>query len=454
MPNRHFFNRFARSHSPKRKGKARRLYAGEKVQTESMFAPSFPNGMPEPYLWKVIHEDHPSSEKQESSRGDGDDASGGAISKDESVFKMGNMFKGLSDDSEFRLLMGQGLKDPSLASDIMDSSPDLKDGSLDLDVVKRMEDPSLIMEIKNGPSKENWSGIKKAEAQNKQQPESSPAFLNIPLAGRSKNPLPPKQGYNSTVQRPENPCSNIDQFIDHSNGPDRLERSKFPSGKRSRLLPDDPAATATATSSSVQSRTKRTMQNCLERTKAAIIRARPKSVPNSVLLRSAASLRHSASHRKRYGRHLLPGLMNINGEYRLYRRPKPLLKSLMSDEGSGLHHQSLIPQIVITPPPPPPDDEETCRTNVVVNDSNSLPSMNNSPSSTGTTTVINGPVVSGAAEISAAEEPFDQKLARILRMYIDNAQVRNELRREICKTFAEEKGTAAAAVIVSIPSSS
>lgn len=441
MPNRHFFNRFARSHSPKRKGKARR-FAKEKVQTESTFAPSFPNGMPEPYLWKVIHKDHPSSENQGSSRGDGDDARG-AISKDESVFKMGEMFEGLSDDSEFRMLMGQGLKDPSLASDIKDNSPNLKDDSLDLDVIQRMEDPPLILEIKNGPSNENWSGIiKKAEAQN-QQAESSPAFLNIPLAGRSKTPLPLKQGLNSTVQRPENPCSNIEEIIDQSTGPSRLERSKFPSGRRSRLLPDDPAATA-STSRSVQSRTKRTMQNCLERTKAAI-RARPKSVRNCVsLVRSAASLRLSASHRNRYGRYLLPDLPMINGEYRLYRRPKPLLKSLMSDDGSGLHHALLIPQIVITPPPP---DDEDGRTNEVV-DFNSLPSIN-SPSSTGTT--VKGPIVSEAAEISA-EEPFDQKLTRLLRMYIDNAQVRNELRRAICKTFAEEKGTPAA-VIVSVPSS-
>lgn len=437
MPNRHFFNRFARSHSPKRKGKARQ-FAKEKVQTESTFAPSFPNGMPEPYLWKVIHKDHPSSENQGSSRGDGDDAQG-AISKDESVFKMGNLFEGLSDDSEFRMLMAQGLKDPSLASDIKDSSPDLKDDSLDLDVIQRMEDPSLILEIKNKPSNENWSGIIKIAGAQKQQAESSPAFLNIPLAGRSKTPLPPQQGFSSTVQRPENPYSNIEEINHHSTGPGRLERSKFPSGRRSRLLPDDPEATAIL--SRVQSRTKRAMQNCLERTKAAI-RARPKSVRNSVLVRSAASLRLLASHRNRYGRHLLPGLV-INGEYRLYRRPKPPLKSLMSDDGSGLHHPLLIPRIVITPPPP--DDEEG-RTNVVV-DFNSLLSIN-SPSSTGTT--VKDPVVSEAAEISA-EEPFDQKLTRLMRMYIVNAQVRNELRREICKTFAEEKGTPAA-VIVSVPS--
>lgn len=430
MPNRHFFNRFARSHSPKRKGKARR-FATENAQTDSTFAPSFPNGMPEPYLWKVTHKGHPSVNPA-SPRADGEDAEG-AISKDECAFKMGNMFKGLTDDSEFRMLMGQGLKDPSLASDIKVSGPDLKDSSLDLDVIQRMGDPSLILKMKHGPSNENWSGITKVEAQ-KQQAESSPAFLNIPLAGRSKKPLPPKQSSNSTVQRPEDPCSNIDEAADHSTGPGRLERSKFPSGKRSRILPDD---SATATSSSVQSRTKRAMQNCLERTKAAI-RARPKSVRNSVLLRTAASLRRSASHRNCYGRHL-PGLM-INGEYRLYRRPKPPFKSLLSDDRSGLHHP-LIPQIVITPPPP---DDEDGRTNAI--DFSSLPSRN-SPSSTGTT--VKGPV--SEAELSA-EEPFDQKLAILLCMYIDNAQVRNELRREICKTFAEEKGPAAA-LVVSVPSS-
>lgn len=430
MPNRHFFNRFARSHSPKRKGKARR-FATEQVQIESTFAPSFPNGMPEPYLWKVTHRDHP-SENQASPKGDGDDAEG-AISKDECAFKMENMFKGLSDDSEFRMLMGQGLKDPSLASDIKDSSPDLKDSSLDLDVIQRMEDPSLILEMKHGPSNENWFGTKKVEAQ-KQQAESSPAFLDIPLTGRSKTPLPPKQSPNSTVQRPEDPCSNIDEAVDHSTGPGRLERSKFPSGRRSRILPDD---SATATSGSVQSRTKRAMQSCLERTKAAI-RARPKSVRSSVLVRTAASLRHSASHRNRYGRHL-PGLM-INGEYRLYRRPKPL-KSLLSDDGSGPHHP-LIPQIVITPPPP---DDEDGRRNAAV-DFSSLPNRD-SPSSTGTT--IKGPV--SGAELSA-EEPFDQKLARLLCMYIDSAQVKNDLRREICRTFAEEKGTTTA-VVVSVPSS-
>lgn len=430
MPSRHFFNRFARSHSPKRMGKNAR-FAREKVQTESTFAPSFPDGMPEPYLWKVTYKDHP-AESQGSPTDDGDDAKG-AVSKDESVFKMGNMFKGLSDDSEFRMLMGQGLTDPSLASDIKDSSPGLKDNSLDLDVIQRVEDPSLILEMKNGPSNENWSGIEKAPTQ-MQQAESSPALLTIPLAGLSKTRLSPKQSPNSTVQRPEDPCSNIDEAIDHSAGPDRLERSKFPSGRRSRLIPEDPA---TATSSSVHGRTKRAMQDCLERTKAAI-RARPKSVRKSALVRSAASLRHSVSHRNRYGRHL-PGLM-INGEYRLYRRPKAL-KSLMSDDGSGPHHP-FIPQIIITPPPP---DDEDGRTNAVV-DFNSLPSLNR-PSSTG----IAGKAPVSEAEISA-EETFHQILTRLLRMYIDNTQVRNELRREICKNFAEEKGTAAA-VVVNVPSS-
>lgn len=430
MPSRHFFNRFARSHSPKRQGKKAR-FAREEVQTESTFDLSFPDGMPQPYLWKVTYKDHP-SESQGSPTDDGDDAKG-AVSKYESVFKMGNMFKGLSDDSEFRMLMGQGLKDPSLASNIKDCGPGLKHNSLGLDVIQRVEDPSLILEMKNEPSNENWSGIKKAQAQ-KQQADSSPALFTIPLAGRSKTPPSPKQSPNSTVERPEDPCSNIDEAIDHSAGPDRLERSKFPSGRRSRLIPDDPA---TATSSSVQSRTKRAMQNCLEGTKAAI-RARPKSVRCSALVRSVASLRHSASHRNRCGRHP-PGLM-INGEYRLYRRPKAL-KSLMSDDGSGPHHP-LIPQIIITPPPP---DDEDGRTNAVV-DFNSLPSLN-SPSSTGTTFIV--PV--SEAEISA-EEPFDQNIARLSRMYIDNAQVRNELRREICKNFAEAKGTVAA-VVVNIPSS-
>lgn len=428
MPSRHFFNRFARSHSQKRKGKAR--FAREKVQTESTFAPSFPNGMPEPYLWKVTYKDHP-SESQGSPRCDSDDAKG-AIYKDESEFKMGNMFKGLSDDSEFKMLMGQGLKDPSMASDIKDSSPASNDNSLDLDVIQRVEDPSLILGMKNGPSNENRSGIEKAQAQ-KQQAESSPALLTIPLADRSKTPLSPKQCPNSTVQQPEDPCSNIDEAIDYSTGPGRPERSKFSSGRRSRLIPDDPA---TANSSSVQSRTKRAMQNCLERTKAAI-RARPKSVRNSVLVRSAVSLRYSASHRNRYGRQL-PGLM-INGEYRLYRRPKAL-RSLMSDDGSGPHHP-LIPQIVITPPPP---DDEDGREYAVV-DFNSLPSLN-SPSSTGTTVKV----LVSEAEI-AAEEPFDQNITRLLRMYIDNAKVRHELRNEICKKFAEEKDTAA--IVVTVPSS-
>lgn len=352
MPSRHFFNRFARSHSPKRMNKA--WLAREKVQIESMFAPAFPNGMPEPYLWKVIYKDHP-SETQGSPRGD--DAKG-AISKDGHTFKMGNMFEGLSDDSEFRMLMGQGLKDPSLVSNIK-NSPSLKDDSLDLDVIQRVEDPSLTLEMKKGPSNENWSGKKKAE--------SSPAFLTIPLAGRSKTS--PEQSHNSTVQRPEDPC------IDHSPDPDSLERSKFPSSKRSRITPDDSASSAP---SRVQNRAKRAMQNYLERTKVAI-RARPKSVRNSALVRSAASLQHSASHRNRYGRHL-PGLM-INGEYRLYRPSKPL-KSLMSDDESGPHHP-LIPQIIITPPPP---DDEAGRTNPLV-DLNS-PSSLSSPSFTGNTVGI------------------------------------------------------------------
>lgn len=409
MPSRLLFNRFARSHSPKSKCKAR--LAREKAQIESMFAPSFPNGMPEPYLWKVTYKVHPSESQGSSPEDDGE------IARDESAFKLGNMFEGLSDDSEFRILMGQGVKDPSLALDIKDS-PGLKDNSLDFDVIQRVEeDVSLTLEMKIGPSNGNWSGGKEAHAHT-QQAESSSAFLTIPVAGRSKILVSPKQSPNSTVQRPEeDPCSNVDEAIDHSTNPDR---SKVPSSKRSRLISHDPASLAP---SSVQSRTKRAMQTYLERTKVAIW-AKPKSVRNSALVRSAASL---ASHRKRYGTHL-PGVM-INGGYRLYRRPKPL-KSLMSDDGSGLHHP-LIPQIIITPPPP--DDQ--------VVDFNSLPNLK-SPSSSCTGTTAVG-VPASESETTLVEEPFDQKLARILSMYIEYAQVRNELRREICKLFAEEKVTAA-----------
>lgn len=425
MPSRHFFNRFARSHSPKRKTKAQ--LAKEKVGVESMSAPSFPNGMPEPYLWKISYKDR-SSKRQGSSPGvDGEDAEG-VIAKDESASTMGNMFEGLSNDSEFRMLMGQGVKDPSLTSDIKDS-PGLKENSLDLDAIQMVEAPSLTSEMKNGPSNGNWSEGKEAQA-HRQQAESSSAFLTIPKSGRSKTPGSPKQSPISAVQRPEDPCSNVDQAIDHSTDSDRLERSKLPSGNRSRLIPDDPASPAP---SSVQSGTKSAMQTYFEQTKVAI-RARPNSVRNSALVRSAASLRHSASHRNRYGRNL-PGLKN-DGGYRLYRRPKPI-KYLMSDDGSGTHHP-MIPKIIITPPLP---DDQGGRTNVMI-DFNSLPNLNNHG--------FTGNIQVSELRIST-EEPFDQKLARLLSVYIDTYQLRNELRKEICKIFVEEKGTAAADV--SVPSS-
>lgn len=427
MPSRHFFNRFARSHSPKRKSNAR--LAKEKAQIESLFAPSFPNGMPEPYLWKVTYKYRP-SESQESPPGDCGEGTKGAIAKDESAFKMGSMFEGLSDDSEFRMLMGQEVKNPSLASDIKDS-PGLKGNSLHLDVIQGVEGPLLTLDMKNGPSNENWSGDKEAQA-HKQQAESSPAFLTIPLVDRSKIPVSPKQSLSSSVQRPEDPCSNVDDAIDHSTDPDRLERSKFPAGKQSRLiLLNDPAPPAP---SSVQSRAKKTMRTYLARTKVAF-RAKPKSVRNSALVRSAASLRRSASHRTRYGTHL-PGLM-IHGGYRLYRRPKPL-KSLMSDDGSGPHHP-LVPQIIITPPPE--DDDDGC-TNAVV-DFNSHPSLKSISS---TCTAVEVPV---SESETPTDESFDQKLVWLLSMYIEYIQVRNELRREISKLFAEENGTAAVDVCVS-----
>lgn len=429
MPSRHFFNRFARSHSPKRKSSAR--LAREKAQIESMFAPSFPNGMPEPYLWKVTYKYRP-SESQESPPGDCGKGTKGPIAKDESAFKMGNMFEGLSDDSEFRMLMGQGVKDPSLASDIK-NSPGLKGNSLHLDVIQGVEGPSLTVDMKNGPRNENWSGGKEAQA-HKQQAESCPAFLTIPLGDRSKIPVSPKQSPSSSVQRPEDPCSNVDDAIDHSTDPDRLERPKFPAGKHSRLILNDTASPAPRAPRSVQSRAKKAMQTYLARTKVAI-RAKPKSVRNSALVRAAASLRRSASHRNRYGTHL-PGLM-IHGGYRLYRRAKPL-KSLMSDDGSGPNHP-LIPQIIITPPPE--DDEDGCTDAVV--DFNSRPSLNSISS---TRAAVGVPVSEPETPI---DESFDQKLAWLLSMYIEYAQIRNELRREICNLFAEENGTAAVDVRVS-----
>lgn len=439
MPSRYFFNRLARSQSPRRKSRAQ--LAREKAEIESAFAPLFPNGLPEPYLWKVTYRHRRPSKKYGSSpKGDRKDAKGG-FTDDESVFKMGNMFEGPTDDSESRISKGQDVKDPSLASNINYASGS-KDGSLDLDVIESVEDPSLVLEVKNGFSKENDGGEKKAQA-HKQQVESSPAFLTTLLAGRSKPPASPKQSPNSPLlgiaEPPKDPCSKAVKTIDPSTDPDHLERSKFPSGKRSR------------------------MKNYFKPTKAAI-RAKPPSVRNSALVRSAASLRHAASYNSRYATHL-PGLM-MNGGYRLYRRPILL--------GTVSLAPRPVPQIIITPPPPEGRDSST---NAVI-DFNSLlsPSLGPSPSpiTTGTTAEVPVSEAQPLAEEGEKEqekdeeeekekvkekeereeeeeEAFDQKLARILESYIGNAKFKNELRKKIYELFAEEKGIIT--VNVSAPSS-
>lgn len=435
MPSRYFFNRLARSHSPTRKSRAQ--LAREKAEIESVFAPSFPNGLPEPYLWKVTHRHRRPSKKAGSSpKGDSKDAKGG-FTDDESVLKMGNMFEGLTDDSEFRISMGQGVKDPSLASNTNDASGS-KDSSLDLDVIESVQNPSLVLEVKNWFSKESDPGEKKAQAY-KQQAEPSPAFLTISLAGRSKTPASPKQSPNSPLigmaEPPKDPCSKAVKAIDPSTDPDHLESSKLPSGERSR------------------------MKNYLERTNIGI-RAKPPGVRNSALARSAASLRYAASHRSRYATH---GLM-MNGGYRLYRRPTLL--------GTASLAPRPIPQIFITPPRP--EERDSSSTNAVF-DFNSFaspsPGPSPNPSTIGTTAevpVSEAQPLAGEGEEEQdeeeekeeekeqekeeekeeeeekekgeEEEAFDQKLARILESYINSAKVRNELRREVYKLFTEEKG--------------
>lgn len=422
------FNRLARSQSPRRKSRAQ--LASEKAEIESVFAPSFPNGLPEPYLWKVTHRHRrPSKNYGSSPKGDRKDAKGG-FTDNESVFKKGNMFERPTDDSESRISMGQDVKDPSLASNINYASGS-KDSSLNLDVIESVEDPSLVLEVKNGFSKENDGGEKKAEA-HKQQVESSPAFLTTLLAGRSKTPASPKQSPKSPLigiaEPPKDPCSKAVKAIDPSTDPDHLGRSKFPSGKRSR------------------------MKNYLKLIKVAI-RAKPPSVRNSALVRSAASLRHAASYNSRYATHL-PGLI----------RRQVLLATVSLAPRP-------IPQIIITPPPPEGRDSST---NAVI-DFNSLPSpsLGSSPSpiTAGTTAEVPVSEAQPLAEEGEKEQEkdgeeeekvkgkeereeegaFDQKLARILESYIDSAKFRNELRREIYKLFAEEKGMIT--VGVSAPSS-
>lgn len=428
MPSPYFFNRLAGSQSPGRKSRAQ--LAREKAEIESVFAPSFPNGLPEPYLWKVTHRHRrPSKNYGSSPKGDRKDAKGG-FTDNESVFKKGNMFERPTDDSESRISMGQDVKDPSLASNINYASGS-KDSSLNLDVIESVEDPSLVLEVKNGFSKENDGGEKKAEA-HKQQVESSPAFLTILLAGRSKTPASPKQSPKSPLigiaEPPKDPCSKAVKAIDPSTDPDHLGRSKFPSGKRSR------------------------MKNYLKLIKVAI-RAKPPSVRNSALVRSAASLRHAASYNSRYATHL-PGLI----------RRQVLLATVSLAPRP-------IPQIIITPPPPEGRDSST---NAVI-DFNSLPSpsLGSSPSpiTAGTTAEVPVSEAQPLAEEGEKEQEkdgeeeekvkgkeereeegaFDQKLARILESYIDSAKFRNELRREIYKLFAEEKGMIT--VGVSAPSS-
>lgn len=428
MPSPYFFNRLAGSQSPGRKSRAQ--LAREKAEIESVFAPSFPNGLPEPYLWKVTHRHRrPSKNYGSSPKGDRKDAKGG-FTDNESVFKKGNMFERPTDDSESRISMGQDVKDPSLASNINYASGS-KDSSLNLDVIESVEDPSLVLEVKNGFSKENDGGEKKAEA-HKQQVESSPAFLTTLLAGRSKTPASPKQSPKSPLigiaEPPKDPCSKAVKAIDPSTDPDHLGRSKFPSGKRSR------------------------MKNYLKLIKVAI-RAKPPSVRNSALVRSAASLRHAASYNSRYATHL-PGLI----------RRQVLLATVSLAPRP-------IPQIIITPPPPEGRDSST---NAVI-DFNSLPSpsLGSSPSpiTAGTTAEVPVSEAQPLAEEGEKEQEkdgeeeekvkgkeereeegaFDQKLARILESYIDSAKFRNELRREIYKLFAEEKGMIT--VGVSAPSS-
>lgn len=438
MPSRYFFNRLARSQSPRRKSRAQ--LAREKAEIERVFAPSFPNGLPEPYLWKVTHRHRRPSKKYESSpKGDRKDANGG-FTDNESVFKMGNMFERPTDDSESGISMGQDMKDPSLAPNINYASGS-RDSSLNLEVIESVEEPSLVLEVKNGFSKENDGGEKKAQA-HKQQVESSPAFLTTLLAGRSKTPASPKQSPKSLLigitEPPKDPCSKAAKASDPSTDPDHLGRSKFPSGKRLR------------------------MTNYLKQIKVAI-GAKPPSVRNSALVRSAASLRHAASYNSRYATHL-PGLV-MNGDYQPYRSQILLWTVSLAPRP--------IPQIIITPPPPEGRDSST---NAVI-DFNSLPSpsLGSSPSpiTAGTTAEVPVSEAQPLAEEGEKEQvkdeeeeeeekvkekeereeegAFDQKLARILESYIDSAKFRNELRREIYKLFAEEKGIIT--VCVSAPSS-
>lgn len=402
MPSRRFFNSFSRSNSPERRGLTRK-----KTDTESTFAPSFPNGLPDPYLWKVTHRNRRTSKKGRSSpKGDSKDAKV-EFTDGESIFKMGNMFEGLTDDSKFRISMGQGVKDPSLASNTNDASG-LKGSSLDLDVIERVKTPVVILKVQNDLNNDNDARKMKAQS-DKQQPELSPALLTIPLAGRSRVSTLPKQSSSSPpdykVERPKEPCPKAVEAIGPSTNLDRLERSKFPCGKRSR------------------------MKNYIERTKV-LIRAKPPSVRKCALVRSAASLRYTASHRSRYATHL-PSLIT-DGSYRLYRHPNVL----------GIHS---IPQIIITPPAEECDNN----TNVLFN-FNSPPIPSSNPGTTSAMEVVPVFKEQPLPDKEEEDEAFGRKLATLLEGYIDNAQVRNELRREICKLFAEEKGTA---VVVSARSS-
>lgn len=424
MPSRHLFNIFSRSHSPKTKSRVQ--LAREKAEIESIFAPSFPNGLPEPYLWKVSHRKRPYKRFNQNKNE--------KIIDDESALKMGKTFEGLTEDSEFRMSMGQGVKDPSLGSDI-NENPGLKDNSLDLDVIE-VEVPSLVLEMKTGFSNDNRYGEKK-EQDRKQKVESSPAFLTVPVAGRSEIPASPKQSPNSPLiaiaQRPKGPLSEANEALEHSTHLDHLERPKFPAGKRSRPIPDDPASPAP---SSIHTRTKRAMKTYLERTKVAS-RAKSPSAGNSAFVCSAASLRRSASYSSRYGTRL-PGLI-LNCGHQLYSRPKVLSTASVAPRPRS---HPLIPQIIITPPP---SDEGSSKNAVF--DFNSLPSPN-SPT-TGSTVEFQEP--SEVQTPRRGRRTFHQNLAKILSRYIDNSQVRNQLRGEICELFAEEKGTAA--VGVSAPSS-
>lgn len=395
MPSRHFFKLLSCSYSSKRK--SRTQLAREKAEIDSVFAPSFPNGLPEPYLWKASHRNRRASKNNGSfPKGDSKYAKG-EFTNQESAFKMGNMFEGLTNVSEFTI----SVKDPSLAFNINDASGS-KQSSLDLDVIESVEDPLLVLEVRNGFSNGYHPGDEKAQA-HEQQVESSPAFLTIPPAGRSKTPSLPKRSPNSHLigiaERPKERCSKAVEAIGTSTDPDHLERSKFPSGKHSR------------------------MRNYLERTKVAI-RAKPASVRNSALVRSAASLRHSASHRSRYATQL-----PMNGGYRLYRRPRL--------PGTASLAPRPIPQIIITPPPP---EERDSSTNAEF-DFNSPPSPSPSPSTTGPTAEVPVSEAQTPAEEEEEGESFGQKMARLLESHIDNAQIRNELTREICKVFAEEEGT-------------